>query len=153
MRLRSSRRCQGAPRRAKGNPKGAQGRPRGSQRLPKGDQKGVQNGTQNGSRSLSRSRDRLFPSKVRLGHACAVQTSKKKTCLSNGTGSAFLSLGPFERVGPHVPKQPRTPHSCVWPTYPPIYRSIHLSSTLAKQAKTAYSHPEVYENTPQGPPK
>ena len=37
--------------------------------------------------------------------------------------------------------------------YLPIYLSIHLSSTLAKQAKTAYSHPKVYENTPQGPPK
>ena len=39
------------------------------------------------------------------------------------------------------------------PTYPPIFLSIHLSRTLAKQAKTAYSHPKVYENTPQGPPK
>ena len=30
---------------------------------------------------------------------------------------------------------------------------LYLSSTLAKQAKTAYSHPKVYGNTPQGLPK
>ena len=78
---------------------------------------------------------------------------KTKTCLGNGTGSAFLSLETFERVGQHVPKQSRTPQSCAWPTYPPIFLSIHLHSTLAKQAKTAYCHPKAYENTRQGPPK
>jgi hypothetical protein len=150
VRLRSSQRCQGA---YKGNPKGAQGRPRGSQRLPKGDQKGIQNGTQNGSRFLSRAQDPIFSHKSDLEHACAVQMTSEKTCLSNGTGSAFLSLETFGRVSQHIPKQPRSPHSCAWPTYLRIYLSIHLSSTLAKQAKTAYSHPKVYENTPQGPPK
>jgi hypothetical protein len=33
------------------------------------------------------------------------------------------------------------------------YLSNHVSGILAKQAKTAYNHPKVYENTPQGPPK
>ena len=153
VRLWSSRKCQGAPRRAKGNPKGAQGRPRGSQRLPKGTQKGIQNGTQNGSRFLSRSRDPTFSQRNDLAHASAVQMTSRKTYLSNGTGSALFSLGTFERLGQHVPKQSRTPHSCAWPTYLRIYLSIHLSGTLAKQAKTAYSHPKMYENTPQGPPK
>ena len=72
-----------------------------------------------------------FLPKVRLGHAGAVQSASRKTSLSNGTGSAFLSLETFERVAQHISKQPKTPHSCAWPTYLRIYLSIHPSIHLA----------------------
>ena len=155
VRLRSSRKCQGAPRRAKGNPKGAQGRPRGSQRLSKGDQKGIQNGTQNGSRFLSRSRDPIFHKK--LIWSMPVQSKSLPKNLSwQWNGKRVFYFGNFRACRPICPKAVQnSPQLCMahLPTYLSIYLSIHLSSTLAKQAMTAYSHPKVYENTPQGPPK
>ena len=69
---------------------------------------------------------------------------------------ARFKFGNFRACRPTYPKATQnSPQLCMayLPTYLSIYLSIHLFSTLAKQAKTAYSHPEVYENTPQGPPK
>ena len=133
----------------KGSPRAPKGVPRAPKRCPKRHPKRhpewVQVPIHNPGPYLSQ--------KTYLDRAGSIQMTSEKTCLSNGTGSAFCCLETFQRVGAHVPKQSRTPHSCAWPTYPPIYLYIHLSGTLAKQAKTAYSQPKVYENTPQGPPK
>ena len=126
--LQNSSRCQGTPKVSQRLPKGSPRARRGSQGLPKGNQKGIQNGTQNGSRFLCITRDPIFHKKVIwIEPARSKGLQKKKTGLSNGTGSAFLSLETFERVGQHVPKQSRTPHSCAWPTNLRIYLSIYLA--------------------------
>ena len=133
--------------------KGSPRAPKGSQELPKSDQKSIKNRTRNGPRFHLEPGTLFLTTKKRFGACLCSSNDFKKTCLSNGTGSALLGLETFEHASQHVPKKSTTPHSCAWPTYLCIYLSIHQSSPLAKQAMTAYSHPKVYENTPQGHPK
>jgi len=98
VRLRSSQRCQGVPRRAKGSPKGAQGRPRG----PKGSQKVTKKASKMAPRMgpgpcLDPGTD--FFTKNWFGACLCSPNDFQKTCLSNGTGSAFQK-GEFAKPYP-----------------------------------------------------
>ena len=80
-------------------PKGPTGSPKGPQRVPKWSQ-GAQKAPQKPPKRHPKANPKplqntnphprsLFSLNVSKTHACAVRFTKKKTCLSKGTGSAF----------------------------------------------------------------
>ena len=89
-------------------PKGPTGSPKGPQRVPKGPQ-GAQKAPQKPPKRHPKATPKplqntsprlrsLFSLNVSKTHACAVRFTKKKTCLSKGTGSAFKG-GEFDKHG------------------------------------------------------